>query len=427
MSIYERTTRIASLPTDPRGRLWFITSHFDDNNASLEKALEDLTSATYAHGGLVITPSLSIAGGSISVGPSVGVTPDRLAALSASSSQLSFANFTADGGYMLLLTPEPIEVSRGFTAPLLEDGVGGEAIAHMMMTSIGRYMIEPGSTPPTGTVLVAQLTRSAGAWTITSAEPAKALLREKRLVQVTGNYTLLQGDGILQVDAASNLSITLPNTVPIGYSFRALRIDSSSNTVAFTGGTIVGGGSLGAQWRQVVGHYAGANTWYVVALNAATGGGGDGDFDPSILDDYVQLVTYNAGISNLQGQIDDKASTAALNTAVNDLQGQIDGKVSTATFNTAVNNLEIADADLQTQINARVTTTTYDAGISNLQGQIDNKASTAALNSAVNDLEIVDADLQSQIDALSGGGGGGLTAEEVEEIAFEAGLIYGRA
>lgn len=56
---------------------------------------------------------------------------------------------------------------------------------------------------------------------------------------VTANTTLLTTDNILRVDASGGpVQVTFPASVSVGKSFRVKKIDTTSNPVTFTGGTV---------------------------------------------------------------------------------------------------------------------------------------------------------------------------------------------
>lgn len=123
--------------------------------------------------------------------------------------------------------------------------------------------VQQAATADLGTVLSTKGLRAAGtAYPITTSGSLNltgaAIIagnRRETPATITANITISLTSAMRQrVSPASNITITLPSTASAGHVYKFLRVDSTANTVTFTGTFVGGTPSLNAQgkWVEIV-------------------------------------------------------------------------------------------------------------------------------------------------------------------------------
>jgi hypothetical protein len=96
--------------------------------------------------------------------------------------------------------------------------------------------------------------------------------------RITSNYSLILEDrnSIIEVDASGgNVTVLLPDSFPVGYKLRIVKIDSSTNEVNFTAGTTLSGSltAISGRYSAASIYSIGSDEWVAIPFS----GGGVGE------------------------------------------------------------------------------------------------------------------------------------------------------
>jgi hypothetical protein len=217
---YRFSRRLEDQPADSAGRRWYLKEAADAAVGGPDLRAELLARALFTTGGVVIRPTLGLAGSIATItGPALGVTLDGLAPLLADPDEAGVdldlddvGSGFADGDHRIVLTPTPVVTPRAFTTPAVSvrdpqgnvvQTVEPETIVYELVERLGAIELLEGDTPEDDEVLLALVTKTASVWS--DLEPAgapprlRARLEDVFDVDVAGRqdgYVLAWDEGV---------------------------------------------------------------------------------------------------------------------------------------------------------------------------------------------------------------------------------------
>ncbi|GGN32230.1 discoidin domain-containing protein [Deinococcus daejeonensis] len=282
------TTPVNTLAVNSSGERQLEAHHLDDNFAAQDNAIQAITRALFASGGVAKAGAVTLTGLNLRVQDRVGVTLDTSAALHVTDLTLDLTTLPAGKG-TVVMTTDPVTVNRTYT-----DIVTQENLTDTMTVRLGRLLVvgagasgvtlDASGYPvaPQNTVPVAHVTRTAGGATLDEVlNPA---------IQVNSSVSGPAGaDG---ADGTDGVSVTGAEINGSGHLILTLS-DASTIDAGEVGSSGGAGLPSGGTTGQVLTKLSGADGdvgWQTPAVGGTGGSGGGTGYR------YYRLnITANGG------------------------------------------------------------------------------------------------------------------------------------